>query len=420
MLDTEGPRVIEASGAGSVYATEDPDGLADAILALADMPKGQQEEMGRKGRRYFEANFARGVLFDRLETWMAETIIRGNMTTSDELFRGKTVLITGGTGSFGHAFLSYLLPLGCQEIRIFSRDELKQEQMRIDYANPMLRFYIGDVRDRHSVDHVMHGADYVFHAAALKQVPSCEFFPMQAVLTNIVGSHNVIDSAAQHGVRRVVCLSTDKAVYPINAMGMTKALMEKVAQAVARGISESETVVSSVRYGNVMCSRGSVIPLFIKQIKERKPLTVTVPEMTRFLLSLRHAIELVAFAFEHARQGDLFVRKAPACTIADLAAALKNLFRSDVPVNVIGMRHGEKIYETLATREELRKAENTGEYYRVRMDDRDLNYSKYFTEGDLKEPETDDYTSHNTRRMTVKEVEQLLLSLPEVTCELGN
>lgn len=340
------------------------------------------------------------------------------MTTSNELFRGKTVLITGGTGSFGHAFLSYLLPLGCREIRIFSRDELKQEQMRIDYADPGLKFHIGDVRDRHSVDSVTHGADYVFHAAALKQVPSCEFFPMQAVLTNIIGSHNVVDSAVLHGVRRVVFLSTDKAVYPINAMGMTKALMEKVAQAVARGLSESKTVVSSVRYGNVMCSRGSVIPIFIKQIKERKPLTVTVQEMTRFLLPLRYAIELVAFAFEHARQGDLFVRKAPACTIGDLAMALKNLFKSDVPVKVIGMRHGEKIYETLATREELRKAEDMEQYYRVRMDDRDLNYSKYFTEGDPNEVDIEDYTSHNTVRLNAKEIEKLLLTLPEVVSEL--
>jgi UDP-glucose 4-epimerase len=308
--------------------------------------------------------------------------------------------------------------LGCREIRIFSRDELKQEQMRIDHANLVLKFHIGDVRDRHSVDSVMNGTDYVFHAAALKQVPSCEFFPMQAVLTNIIGSHNVVDSAVQHGVRRVVFLSTDKAVYPINSMGMTKALMEKVAQSVARGLNESKTIVSSVRYGNVMCSRGSVIPLFIKQIKERKPLTVTVKEMTRFLLPLRHAIELVAFAFEHARQGDLFVRKAPACTIGDLAMALKNLFKSDVPVKVIGMRHGEKIYETLATREELRKAEDIGEYFRVRMDDRDLNYSKYFTEGDTKEVDTEDYTSHNTVRLNAKDVEKLLLTLPEVVSEL--
>jgi len=340
------------------------------------------------------------------------------MATPTELFRGSTVLITGGTGSFGHAFLDQILPMGCREIRIFSRDELKQEEMRVGYGNPLLKFHIGDVRDRYSVDQVMKGVDYVFHAAALKQVPSCEFFPMQAVLTNIVGSHNVIDSAVHHGVRRVVCLSTDKAVYPINAMGMSKALMEKVAQAVARGMGDRETVVGSVRYGNVMCSRGSVIPLFIGQIKERKPLTLTMPGMTRFLLPLPHAIELVAFAFEHARQGDLFIRKAPACTMGDLATALKNLFNSRSEVKVIGMRHGEKIYETLATREELRKAEDTGLYFRVRMDDRDLNYGKYFTEGDPKEPEVDDYTSHNTERLGVKQVEELLRGLPEVMREL--
>ena len=340
------------------------------------------------------------------------------MPSPSELFRGSTVLITGGTGSFGHAFLDSILPLGCREIRIFSRDELKQEEMRIAYANPALKFHIGDVRDLRSVDQVMKGVDYVFHAAALKQVPSCEFFPMQAVLTNIVGSHNVIDSAVQHGVKRVICLSTDKAVYPINAMGMSKALMEKVAHSVARGMGEKETLVASVRYGNVMCSRGSVIPLFIDQMKAGRPLTVTVPHMTRFLLPLNHAIELVAYAFEHARQGDLFVRKAPACTMADLATALKQMFKSDVPVKIIGMRHGEKIYETLATREELRKAEDSGLYFRVRMDDRDLNYGKYFTEGDLKEIEVEDYTSHNTERLSVSQVEALLRSLPEVTSEL--
>lgn len=342
------------------------------------------------------------------------------MPSQSEWFRDRTVLITGGTGSFGHAFLDSILSLGCREIRIFSRDELKQEEMRIAYGNPLLKFHIGDVRDLRSVDQVMKGVDYVFHAAALKQVPSCEFFPMQAVMTNILGSHNVIDSAVRHGVRRVICLSTDKAVYPINAMGMSKALMEKVAQSVGRGVTEQETVIASVRYGNVMCSRGSVIPLFIDQIKGGRPLTVTVPQMTRFLLPLGHAIELVAYAFEHARQGDLFVRKAPACTMGDLATAVKALFRSEAPVKIIGMRHGEKIYETLATREELRKAEDTGLYFRVHMDDRDLNYGKYFTEGDLKEPEVDDYTSHNTQRLDVKQVEELLRSLPEVACELPN
>ena len=335
-------------------------------------------------------------------------------------FKGKTILITGGTGSFGHALLDYLLKNkeDFKEARIFSRDELKQEHMRIELGNPKVKFYIGDVRNRDSVDSAMKGVDYVFHAAVLKQVPSCEFFPMQAVLTNVVGSHNVIESAVSHAVSRIVCLSTDKAVYPINAMGMTKALMEKVAHASARNLAEGETVVAAVRYGNVMCSRGSVIPLFIKQIKQGKPITMTVPEMTRFLLPLREAIGLVVFALKNARQGDMFIRKAPACTVADLATALKNLFKSDVPVNIIGIRHGEKIYETLATREELVKSEDMGEYYRVRMDDRDLNYNKYFTEGEKKEASLDEYTSHNTYRLSVKEVEALLLTLPDVTDEL--
>ena len=329
-------------------------------------------------------------------------------------FAGSTVLITGGTGSFGHEFLDYLESRDCREIRIFSRDELKQEHMRVALANPKIKFYIGDVRDRDSVDNAMQSVDYVFHAAALKQVPSCEFFPMQAVLTNVAGSHNVVESAIAHGVQRLVCLSTDKAVYPVNAMGMTKALMEKVTQAAARARINGGTLLSSVRYGNVMASRGSVIPLFIKQIREGKPLTVTVPEMTRFLLPLPLAIELVAFAFNHGQQGDLFVRKAPACTVADLAQALKNLFHSDAPIQVIGMRHGEKIYETLATREELAKAEDMGDYYRVPMDDRDLNYSKYFTEGDTTESALDDYTSHNTEQLDVAAVEALMLTLPEV------
>lgn len=333
-------------------------------------------------------------------------------------FDGATVLITGGTGSFGNALLDLLRAGGIREIRVFSRDELKQELMRIRYADPRLKFYIGDVRDRDSLDRAMGGVDFVFHAAALKQVPSCEFFPMQAVQTNVAGSANVIEAAIRHGVSRMVCLSTDKAVYPVNAMGMTKALMEKVTIAAARAIDADRTILSSVRYGNVMCSRGSVIPLFIEQIKAHKPLTVTVAEMTRFLLPLTQAIELVTFAFQHANQGDLFVRKAPACTVDALAQALKNLFASDVPVQVIGMRHGEKIYETLATREELAKAEDMGDYYRVPMDDRDLNYGKYFTEGDTRESSIDDYTSHNTERLDIAGVEHLLLSLPEIRTEL--
>jgi UDP-glucose 4-epimerase len=334
--------------------------------------------------------------------------------TERNLFAGSTVLITGGTGSFGHEFLNYLKLRDCREIRIFSRDELKQEHMRVALADPKVKFYIGDVRDIDSVNNAMRSVDYVFHAAALKQVPSGEFFPMQAVLTNVNGSHNVIESAMAHGVQRLVCLSTDKAVYPVNAMGMTKALMEKVTQAAARAGSTGGTILSSVRYGNVMASRGSVIPLFIKQMCEGKPLTLTVPNMTRFLLPLPLAIELVAFAFNHGQQGDLFVRKAPACTVANLAQALKNLFHSDVPIKVIGMRHGEKIYETLATREELVKAKDMGEYYRVPMDGRDLNYCKYFTEGDMTESAIEDYTSHNTEQLDVAAVEALMLTLPEV------
>jgi len=333
---------------------------------------------------------------------------------------GKTILVTGGTGSFGRSVVRSLLDTGVKEIRIFSRDECKQEEMRIALNNEKLNFYIGDVRDIASVNNVMKGVDLVFHAAALKQVPSCEFFPMQAVLTNILGGHNVIESGIAHGVSNIVCLSTDKAVYPINAMGMTKALMEKVAKAVSRKGSSRGTIVSCVRYGNVMCSRGSVIPLFIKQIKENKPITITVPEMTRFLLPLRDSVELVLFALTHSEPGDLFVKKAPACTIDDLATALKNIFNSDVPKKIIGMRHGEKIYETLVSKEELRRAEDLGDYYRIRIDDRSLNYTKYFIVGDLQEVSMEDYTSHNTRRLNVKEVEELLLTLPEIRAELEN
>ena len=336
-----------------------------------------------------------------------------------ELFEGRTVLITGGTGSFGNAFVDYLRPLGCAEIRVFSRDELKQELMRIAVGDPRLRFYLGDVRDRAGVDGAMRGVDYVFHAAALKQVPSCEFFPMQAVMTNVQGSHNVLESAFASGVKRAVLLSTDKAVLPVNAMGMTKALMEKVALAAARSWQGSGTVVNAVRYGNVMCSRGSVIPLFIKQLREGRPLTVTVPEMTRFLLPLPQAIELVGFAFFHGKQGDLFVRKAPACTVDVLARALQRIFRATSPISVIGVRHGEKIFETLATREELARSQDMGDYFRVAMDDRDLNYSKYFTEGDPQGAGQADYTSHSTEQLDQPAVERLLLTLPEVKAELA-
>ncbi len=339
------------------------------------------------------------------------------MTTHAD-FENATILITGGTGSFGNALLDLLMHSKVRQIHIFSRDELKQELMRTNHSDPRLRFFIGDVRDRASLDGAMTGVDYVFHAAALKQVPSCEFFPMQAVQTNVTGSMNVVESAIAHRVKKAVFLSTDKAVYPVNAMGMTKALMEKITAAAARAATESDTILSSVRYGNVMYSRGSVIPLFIEQIKAGKALTLTVPEMTRFLLPLPHAIELVTFAFQHAHQGDLFVRKAPACTVMVLAKALLELFDSNVPLHVIGMRHGEKIYETLATREELVKAEDMGYYYRVPMDGRDLNYDRYFTEGDTTESTLDDYHSHNTERLDLQQVKQLLLTLPQVRAEL--
>ena len=338
-----------------------------------------------------------------------------------EKLGGKVILISGGTGSFGKAVVHRLLATDCKEIRIFSRDEWKQEEMRINYSNPRLKFYIGDVRDKSSVDQAMLGVDLVFHAAALKQVPSCEFFPMQAVQTNIIGSHNVVSSAIQHDVQRVICLSTDKAAYPVNAMGMSKALMEKVAIASTHMLPDTATTVALVRYGNVMYSRGSVIPLFVKQIKEGQAVTITVPYMTRFLLALPEAVELVLFAFQHAEQGDLFIKKAPACTILDLARAMKNLFESDVPEEIIGIRHGEKIYETLATREELARAEDMGDYYRIRSDSRDLNYMKYrqyFSEGDMKEVELEDYTSHNTARLTLEETEKVVARLSEVQAEL--
>jgi len=324
------------------------------------------------------------------------------------------VLVTGGTGSFGKTMVNKLLADGYEEIRILSRDEAKQEEMRIAYSRPELKFYIGDVRDRAAVDKAMKGVGLVFHAAALKQVPSCEFFPMEAVKTNIIGSQNVIDSAVDAGVKHLVCLSTDKAVMPVNAMGMSKAMMEKVAQASSRQLGEDETVISCVRYGNVMCSRGSVIPLFIKQIKEGKPLTITEPTMTRFMLSLNDAIELVAFAFENASQGDIFIKKAPACTVQLLAETLLDIFDANNEIRVIGWRHGEKLYETLASAEELLRSQDMGEYYRVSYDNRDLNYAKFFTEGDVEEANTEDYHSHNTYQLSKEELKDLLLTLPEV------
>lgn len=327
------------------------------------------------------------------------------------MFKDKILMITGGTGSFGNTVLKRFLSTEVREIRIFSRDEKKQEEMRIALNDPKLKFYIGDVRDYDSIYQAMKGVDYVFHAAALKQVPSCEFYPMEAVRTNVLGSENVMEAAIARGVSRVVMLSTDKAVYPINAMGISKAMMEKFMVAKARMQDEGETVLCATRYGNVMTSRGSVIPLFVAQLKEGKPLTVTDPNMTRFLMSLEDSVDLVLYAFEHGRQGDIFVQKAPASTVADLAQALKELFEKDNPVCIIGTRHGEKLYESLISREEMAKAEDFGGYYRIPADNRDLNYAQYFSEGEEKISLLDDYTSHNTERLNVEQIKALLLKL---------
>ena len=331
--------------------------------------------------------------------------------------QNKTLLITGGTGSFGHAVLNRFLHTDhFKEIRIFSRDEKKQDDMRNQLKNDKLKFYIGDVRDYASVDRAMRGVDYVFHAAALKQVPSCEFFPLEATKTNVFGTQNVIDAAGVNKVQKVICLSTDKAAYPINAMGISKALMEKVAIAASRNLTD--TTVCLTRYGNVMASRGSVIPLFLKQIKEGNPITITDPNMTRFLMSLDEAVELVLFAFEHGNPGDLFVNKAPAGTIGDLAQALKELCKADTEIKIIGTRHGEKLYETLCTREEMMKAEDMGEFYRIAADNRDLNYAKYFSEGEEEIATAEDYHSHNTEQLGVEGMKTLLSTLPLIRKEV--
>lgn len=333
------------------------------------------------------------------------------------MFKDKTLLITGGTGSFGNAVLDRFLHSELKEIRIFSRDEKKQEDMRIKYKNDKLKFYIGDVRDFDSINSAMHGVDFVFSAAALKQVPSCEFFPVEAVKTNIIGTDNTLRAAIAHGVERVIVLSTDKAVYPINAMGMSKGLMEKVAIAKSRTVPADGTVICCTRYGNVMASRGSVIPLFVEQTKAGKPITITDPDMTRFMMSLDDAVDLVMYAFEHGEQGDLFVQKSPASTIQTLAKSLRNIFNSNSEIKVIGTRHGEKKYETLVTREEMQKAENLENYYRIPADNRDLNYQKYFTEGEQEIKEMVDYNSDNTQRLNVTELEALLLQLPFIQNE---
>lgn len=324
------------------------------------------------------------------------------------MFDKKTLMITGGTGSFGNTVLKRFLNTAVKEIRVFSRDEKKQEDMRIELANDKVKFYIGDVRNYDSVAQAMVGVDCIFHAAALKQVPSCEFYPMEAVRTNVLGTDNVLNAAIANGVKRVVVLSTDKAVYPINAMGISKAMAEKIVVAKSRAIPESGPVICATRYGNVMASRGSVIPLFLSQLQNGQPLTVTDPQMTRFLMSLEDSVDLVLHAFEHGQQGDIFIQKAPASTVADLAQALKELFQSNNPIKVIGTRHGEKLYESLVSREEMAKAEDMGRYFRIPADNRDLNYNKYFVEGETKISAFEDYTSHNTQRLSVDEVKKVV------------
>ncbi|WP_404330372.1 polysaccharide biosynthesis protein [Mesobacillus maritimus] len=334
------------------------------------------------------------------------------------MFKNKTLLITGGTGSFGNAVMKRFLDTDIREIRIFSRDEKKQDDMRKLYKNDKLKFYLGDVRDLASVKNAMHGVDYIFHAAALKQVPSCEFFPLEAVKTNIIGTDNVLTAAIEYGVKKAICLSTDKAAYPINAMGISKAMMEKVFVAKSKTVDPSRTLICGTRYGNVMASRGSVIPLFIEQIKSGQPLTVTDPNMTRFLMSLEEAVELVVFAFHNAEAGDIMVQKSPASTIGDLAQAVKELFNADNEIKIIGTRHGEKRYETLLTKEEYVKAEDLPGFYRVPADQRDLNYDKYFAEGDQKLTNVNEYNSDNTEILTVEQIKGKLLELDYVRKEL--
>jgi UDP-glucose 4-epimerase len=335
------------------------------------------------------------------------------------MFDNKVLMITGGTGSFGNAVLSRFLKTDVREIRIFSRDEKKQEDMRIALNHPKLKFYIGDVRDYDSIRDAMKGVDYVFHAAALKQVPSCEFYPMEAVRTNILGAENMMNAAISAGVERVVVLSTDKAVYPINAMGLSKAMMEKLMVAKARMRTEGETVLCATRYGNVMASRGSVIPLFVGQLKEGKPLTITDPTMTRFLMSLDESVDLVLYAFEHGQQGDIFVQKSPASTVEALAKALMELFRPDGEIRIIGTRHGEKLFESLVSREEMARADDMGAYFRIPADNRDLNYSKFFDDGEIAITSHDDYTSHNTDRLDIAGVKKLLCTLAFIQEQLN-
>ncbi len=335
------------------------------------------------------------------------------------MFQDKTLLITGGTGSFGNAVLRRFLDTDLKEIRIFSRDEKKQDDMRRLYKNDKIKYYIGDVRDINSLENAMHDVDYIFHAAALKQVPSCEFFPLEAVKTNVLGTDNVLTAAIEFGVKKVICLSTDKAAYPINAMGISKAMLEKVFIAKSKVVDSEKTLICGTRYGNVMASRGSVIPLFVDQMKRGEPITITNPNMTRFLMNLEEAVELVLFAFEHAKTGDIMVQKAPASTIGDLAQALKELFHSDSEIRIIGTRHGEKQYETLLTKEEFLVAQDMGSFYRIPADQRDLNYDKYFLEGNEQLSTQEEYNSNNTIRLNIEQIKEKLLELEFIQKELN-
>lgn len=332
----------------------------------------------------------------------------------------KTMLITGGTGSFGNAVLERFLKTNIKEIRIFSRDEKKQDDMRRFYQNDKIKYYLGDVRDINSLRNAMHGVDYIFHAAALKQVPSCEFFPVEAVKTNVLGTENVLTAAIEAGVKKVICLSTDKSAYPVNAMGISKAMMEKVFIAKSRTVSPDKTLICGTRYGNVMCSRGSVIPLFIEQIKSGDPLTVTDPKMTRYIMSLEEAVELVLYAFEHANTGDIMIQKAPSCYMGDLAQAVKELFGVDNEIKIIGARHGEKVYEVLMTKEEAAKSTDMGGFYRIAADNRDLNYEKYLEKGSKAITQADEYNSNNTKILNVEEIKEKLMTLKEVREEVEN
>ena len=335
------------------------------------------------------------------------------------MLKDKVLMITGGTGSFGNTVLKRFLSTDVREIRVFSRDEKKQDDMRLSINNDKLKFYLGDVRDYSSIYQALKGVDYVFHAAALKQVPSCDFYPMEAVRTNVMGTENVLNAAIAQNVSRVVVLSTDKAVYPINAMGISKAMAEKVMVAKSRMQEQGETVLCATRYGNVMASRGSVIPLFVEQLKNNKEITITDPNMTRFLMSLEDSVDLVLHAFEHAKQGDIFVQKAPASTVADLAEALKQIFNKKSPIRIIGTRHGEKLYESLISREEMAHADDMGRYYRIPADNRDLNYAKFFSDGETVVTESQDYTSHNTERLDIPKIKELLMKLEYIKGELN-